>query len=157
MSRVELEPDVFERWARREFSARARRALQIYRKTPLVRDQPGYPFAQHPGDGSIRDASSSSITPIPGGVRIAVQSRGAPFLEDGNDQSGAFIKPRHAQTLAIPLKRRGRGKKKGRIMQGEDGNLYLAIPRVRTYKGRQQLERSVRAAFLGSGAAVGRT
>lgn len=157
MTRVILEPGAFDRFFLREFTLRARRALQIYRKTPLVRDQPGYPFAQRPEDSSIRAASASSVKPIPGGVRITVQSRGAPFLERGNDRGGAYIVPRDKRSLALPLKgtasgarrAKSRGGRAGRVVIGADGRPYLMQQRVRTYRGRRQLERSVALAFTG--------
>jgi hypothetical protein len=147
VTRADFKPGEFERFIQREFKKRARRALQIYRRTPLVRDQPGYPFAQRPGDGSIRDARASSIRSIPNGVRITVQSRGAPFLEEGNDAGGArkFIYPTGSRALALPLK--GRQKKGGMVVIGEDGQPYLMRRRVRTYRGRNQLRRSVAQAF----------
>jgi hypothetical protein len=142
-----IDPPDFERFLRREFNARARRALQIYRKQPLVLDQPGYPFRRRPEDGSIRSPRSSSIKNIPGGVRITVQSRGAPFIEEGNDGSGAYIYPRDRKALALPLK--GKARKGGRIVLGADGRPYLMQQRVRTYKGRNLLRRSVSEAFVG--------
>lgn len=150
--RSTIDPTSLEAWIRREFTARARRALTIYRRVPLRRDAAGYPFAQRPEDGSIRDASSSTIRSIPGGVRITVQSRGAPFLERGNDAGGAYINGR----LALPLKgnargarrARGRGGRAGRvIIDPNTGRAYLMVQRVRTYRGRRQLQRSVMAAF----------
>lgn len=151
--RSTIDPTSLEAWIRREFTARARRALTIYRRTPLVRDQPGYPFAQRPEDGSIRSSNASSIRSIPGGVRITVQSRGAPFLERGNDAGGAYINGR----LALPLKGNARGARKARARPGKKagrviidpntGRAYLMVQRVRTYRGRRQLERSVMQAF----------
>jgi hypothetical protein len=148
-------PD-FDKFLRREFNARARRALAIYRRTPLRLDAPGYPFRRRPEDGSIRSPRSSSIKPIPGGVRITVQSRGAPFIEDGNDGGGRYIRARNGSALALPLK--GKRKKGGRIVLGEDGRPYLMQQRVRTYRGRHLLERSVGYAFTGrSGLRGGRS
>lgn len=132
----------------REFETRGRRALAIYTKAPLRRDRPGYPFAQHPEDRSIRDRRSQSIRRIPGGIRIAVESRGAPFIERGNDASGRFIRA-GKQPLTLPLK----GGRRARAGRGKvtfiDGKPYLVVQRVRTYKGRRLLERSVRYAFMG--------
>lgn len=154
---VIFDPGEFDRFFLREFTLRARRALQIYRKVPLRRDAPGYPFAQRPEDSSIRRASASSVKPIPNGVRITVQSRGAPFLERGNDRGGAYIVPRDKKALALPLKgsapgarrAKSRGGRAGRVVIGPDGRPYLMQQRVRTYRGRRQLERSVAYAFTG--------
>lgn len=151
-ARTTIDPASLEAWIRREFTMRARRALAIYKRIPLVRDQPGYPFAQRPEDGSIRSAQAQSIRRIPGGVRIQVQSRGAPFFEGGNDARGSEITGR----LALPLKgnargvrrARGRGGKAGRvIIDPNTGRAYLMVQRVRTYRGRRALERSVMQAF----------
>lgn len=159
--------DGLERQLRPELTKRAQRALAIYRKAPLRLDAPDYPFARRPQDGSIRDPRSSSIRPIPGGVRIKVQSRGAPFIEEGNDAKGRYIKGGR-NGLALPLRTtarargrahagaRGKGKG-GRVVTGPDGKPYLMVQRVRTYRGRHLLERSVRMAFLGrSGLGPGR-
>lgn len=147
MTRASFKPGELDRFIQREFKMRARRALRIYRKIPLRRDAPNYPFAQRPEDGSIRDVSSSSIRSIPNGVRITVQSRGAPFLERGNDAGGRFIRAQPGSALALPLK--GKRKAGGRVVLGEDGRPYLMRQRVRTYRGRRQLERSVSLAFTG--------
>lgn len=152
-ARTTIDQRSLEAWIRREFTSRARRALAIYRRVPLVRDDPDYPFAQRPEDGSIRSARAHSIRRIPGGVRIQVQSRGAPFFEGGNDARGSEITGR----LALPLKgnargaRRARGNKRGKagrvIIDPNTGRAYLMVQRVRTYRGRHALERSVREAF----------
>lgn len=148
MARVHANLEGLERSLRPELTARARRALVLYRKQPLRLDEPGYPFARRPEDGSIRDPRSSSIRPIPGGVRIKVQSRGAPFIERGNAARGGYIEG-PAGGLALPLrgKRRARGKGHGRVYVDEGGRAYLMVQRVRTYRGRRLLERSVREAF----------
>lgn len=157
--RATITKSSLEAWIRREFTSRARRALSIYTRTPLVRDDPSYPFAQRPEDGKIRSAQAQSIRRIPGGVRITVQSRGAPFLEEGNDAGGSTINGGRGG-LALPLKgaagKRGArygkaarkaGGRKGSVYVGPDGRAYLMVQRVRTYRGRNQLENSVRAAF----------
>ncbi len=137
---IEISDAEIQGWAIREFGRRAQTALAIYRSQPLKRDAPGYPFKQRPEDGSIRNKRSSSVRPIPGGVRIAVESRGAPFIEAGNDRGGSYI---HGK-MAIPLKSGARPRGKITIV---DGKPMLVVQRVRTYKGRHLLERSVRAAF----------
>lgn len=144
--RATFRRDQLERHLHREFGKRAKRALAIYRKAPLRRDRAGYPFAQHPEDGSIRDRRNQSIKRIPGGVRIRVQSRGAPFIERGNDAGGRYIQGPKGQ--AIPLKGGRRRKAGGRVVI-VDGKPYLMVQRVRTYRGRHLLERSVRYAFTG--------
>ncbi len=152
MTRTTINQASLEAWIRREFTSRARRALRIYTRTPLVRDQAGYPFAQRPEDSSVRSAKAQSIRRIPGGVRIQVQSRGAPFLEAGNDSRGSSIEGR----LALPLKgnargarrARGRGGKSGRVfIDPNTGRAFLMVQRVSTYRGRRQLERAVIQAF----------
>lgn len=152
----EIPDDQLDRFLRAEFTKRARRALKIYRAKPLIRDAPGYPFAQRPEDGSIRSPRASSITPLPRGVRIAVQSRGAPFLEEGNDARGRYIEAPPKSVMALPLKasapgvRKAKRSKRGRsgsVVIGKDGKAYLLARRVRTYRGRHQLRRSVEEAF----------
>lgn len=153
MADVNLRIGSLDKFVDREFRARARRALQIYRRVPLERDSPGYPFAQRQGDGSIRSPRSSRIDSIPNGVRITVQSRGAPFLEEGNDAGGAYI----TGNLFIPLKKTGpkrfaRGGRAGKrrssvVLVG--GKPYLRTSRVKTYRGRRQLQRSAAIAFTG--------
>lgn len=149
MARVYLELDGIDRALRPEMRRRARRALQTYRRARLKRDAPGYPFAQRPEDGSIRDPANSSVRPIPGGIRIAVKSRGARFIERGNNAGGGTIQG----NLALPLRGAGkRGKRRfggGKVIIGEDGKPYLMVQRVRTYRGRRLLERSVRREFAG--------
>lgn len=146
MARAIINRRDFQAFIQREFTLRARQALAIYRRTPLERDEAGYPFRQRTADGSIRDRRNSSIRPIPGGVRVTVKTRGAPFLERGNDAGGEYI----TGNLALPLKtgrrRKGRG---GRVVVGVDGRPVLMVQRVRSYRGRRQLERSVRIAFTG--------
>lgn len=171
MARVHVNLEALDRALRPELNLRARRALALYRSARLRLDAPDYPFARRPGDGSIRDPGSSSIQPIPGGVRIKVQSRGAPFIERGNDAGGRYIEG-GANGLHLPLRStakgrgrahgdaRSRGKRQGRggrVVVGPDGRPYLMVQRVRTYRGRRLLERSVRMAFTGrSGMAGGR-
>jgi len=161
VARILVNIDGLDRQLRPELTKRAQRALAIYRKAPLRLDAPDYPFARRPQDGSIRDPRSSSIRPIPGGVRIKVQSRGAPFIEEGNDAKGRYIQGGR-KGLALPLRQtarargrahRGAGSNQkgggGRVVFGPDGKPYLMVQRVRTYRGRRLLERSVRMAFLG--------
>lgn len=174
MARVHANLDGLDRALRPEMTMRARRALSIYRRAPLRLDAPGYPFDRRPEDGSIRNPRSSSIRPIPGGVRIKVKSRGAPFIERGNAAGGRYIEGGR-KGLALPLRghaddlindnrharkdaRRGGAKGgRGRIVVGSDGRPYLMVQRVRTYRGRRLLERSVRQAFTGrSGMSGGR-
>jgi len=164
-ARVTINDTSLDAWIRRAFTSRARRALVIYTKTRLVRDEPGYPFAQRPEDGSVRSARAQSIRRIPGGVRITVQSRGAPFLEAGNDEGGSRSTIEGGRRgLALPLKgaagKRGAryqkaarksGGRKGSVYIAPDGRAYLMVQRVRTYSGRNQLENSVRSAFGISG------
>lgn len=145
VGRVTLDQRDVQAWVREVFTRRARQALAIYRRTPLELDEAGYPFRSRPEDGSIRDPKNSSIQNIPGGVRITVQSRGAPFFEGGNDRGGEFI----TGNLALPLKTSQR-KKSGRVVIGVDGRPVLMVQRVRTYRGRHALERSVRIAFTGN-------
>lgn len=153
MARVTIERSSYEAFIRREFMARARRAIALYRKAPLKRDAPGYPFAQRAEDGGIRRARSATIRPTARGVRITVQSRGAPFIEGGNDDAGAFIEG----NLNLPLRRRkgpgiggAKRSKGGRVIIGADGRPYLAVQRVRTYRGRQLLLQATARAFTGS-------
>lgn len=153
MAKLILELDGLGDKLRQEMMRRARRALALYRRAPLRSDAADYPFARRPEDGSIRDTSASSIKPIPGGVRIKVQSRGAPFIEAGNDAGGRYIYG-GKNGLHLPLRstRSARGpahRGKGRIVVGDDGRPYLMVQRVRTYRGRRLLERSVRYAFTG--------
>jgi hypothetical protein len=149
MARVYVDFDGIDRAIRPELRLRARRALQTYRRARLKRDAAGYPFAQRPEDGSIRDPANSSVRPIPGGIRIKVKSRGARFIERGNDEGGDTIQG----NLALPLRGGGkRGKRRfgaGKVIIGEDGRPYLMVQRVRTYRGRRLLERSVRREFTG--------
>lgn len=161
MARVVVDLSGLDRALRPEMTLRARRALAIYTKSPLRKDAPDYPFASHPEDGSIRDPGSQKIRPIPGGVRISVQSRGAPFIEAGNDAGGGFITGGR-NGLAIPLRATSRARGRahaggGRVVVGPDGRAYLMVQRVRTFRGRRLLERSVRLAFTGrSGLTLGR-
>lgn len=154
VARVNVNLEHLDRALRPEMTMRARHALEIYRRAPLRLDAPDYPFARRAEDGSIRDPRSSSIRPIPGGVRIKVQSRGAPFIEEGNDASGRYIRGGR-KGLALPLRtiRRARGRahagKGGRVVIGANGKPYLMVQRVRTYRGRRLLERSVSMAFTG--------
>lgn len=149
MTRATFRRDQLERHLHREFTRRGRRALSIYRKAPLRRDRPGYPFKQHPDDGSIRDRRNQSIKRLPNGVRIRVASRGAPFIEEGNDAGGRYI--RGANGLLLPLKggRRAKSPTRNGKVVFVDNKPFLAVQRVRTYRGRHLLERSVRYAFLG--------
>lgn len=152
MARVEVDFSRLGTDLRPQLTATARYALQIYRRAPLRLDRPDYPFAQHEGDGSIRDTRSSTITPLPNGIRIAVQSRGATFLERGNDGHGRFINAGPNGELRLPLrssKRPRRNGKRGKVYITDDGNVYLAVQRVRTFRGRHLLERSVSQAFTG--------
>lgn len=149
MARIYLNLESLDRRLRPELRLRARRALQSYRRARLKRDAAGYPFEQREEDGSIRDPGNSSVRPIPGGIRIKVTSRGAPFIEGGNNAGGSTIKG----NLALPLRGSGkRGKRrfdKGKVIIGEDGRPYLMVQRVKSYRGRRLLERSVRREFAG--------
>lgn len=161
MARVLVDMTGLDRALRGELTLRAQRALTIYRKSPLRLDAPNYPFARRPEDGSIRDPRSSSIRPIPGGIRIKVQSRGAPFIEEGNDQGGRYInagrKGLHLPLRGVANARGPAHRGNGRVVIGKDGKPYLMVQRVRTYRGRHLLERSVRYAFTGrSGLGTGR-
>lgn len=153
MARVHVSLEGLDRVLRAELTLRAQRALAIYRKAPLRLDAANYPFARRPEDGSIRDPRSSSITAIPGGVRIKVQSRGAPFIEEGNAAGGRYIRGgRHGLRLPLRSTAAARGpahRGAGRVVIGADGRPYLMVQRVRTYRGRHLLERSVRLAFTG--------
>lgn len=147
MARVVLNLEGLDRALRPEMTMRARQALVRYRRERLKRDAPGYPFEQRPEDGSIRDPGNSSVRPIRGGVRVKVQSRGAPFIERGNDAGGGAI----TGNLSIPLRgSAARGKRRfkdGKVIIGPDGRPYLMVQRVSTYRGRRLLERNVRRAF----------
>lgn len=154
MARVEIDLSRLGDDLRPQLTSRARYALQIYRRAPLRLDAPDYPFARHPGDGSIRDEKSATITSLPNGIRIAVQSRGAPFLEEGNASHGRFINAAPDGELRLPLRasRKARGRAhsgRGQVILGDDGRAYLAVQRVRTFRGRHLLERSVSTAFTG--------
>jgi hypothetical protein len=141
------------KWRRGEVMDRSLLTLRIYRKQRLERDEQSYPFRQREEDGSIRDRKSSRVVPTRDGSRITVQSRGAPFIEDGNGP-GSFISGGQ-NGLALPLKRkagrRGRAFQKaggkGRVFIGDDGRAYLRVERVRTYRGQRLLEISARQAF----------
>lgn len=145
--RVTLDQPALDRFLRRELTTRGRAALAAYREVgrrEAAYNQPDYPFARH-DQPSIFNASSGSVRPIPGGVRISVTAPAASMFEYGNETSGnEYIYPKNGNFLALPLRR---GRKRGRIQVGSDGRAYLAVERVRTYKGRFLLEKSVRAAF----------
>lgn len=145
MTRARIDRRQLEAHVRREMEIRARGALRSYRRQRLKRDAPGYPFAQRPEDGSIRDPRNQSITRIPRGVRIKVESRGAPFIERGNDQGGPFIDAPPGGLLSIPLKARRR--RSLRVFVDDGGKAYLHVNRVRSYRGRRLLEKAVRGAF----------
>lgn len=154
MSRVTLDLSHLGVALRPQLIARARYALQLYRRVPRRSDAPDYPFARRPEDGSVRDPGAARITPIPNGIRIAVQSRGAYFEEHGNDAGGRYIQAKAGGELRLPLRstRRARGpghSGRGKVIIGGDGRAYLAVQRVRTYRGKHLLERSVRYAFTG--------
>ena len=153
MARVEIDEAEVIRRTRRIGTARGRAALSLYRRAPLKRDASGYPFGQHEGERSIRSTRSHSIRPIPRGVRIEVKARGAPFIEEGNQDSGEFITAKDGGVLAVPAKSKRSKLRSGKgriVMIG--GRPYFMLQRVRTYKGTHLLERSVRQAFgLGMG------
>lgn len=158
MARVQLNLSGLDRALRPELTLRARRALELYRRAPLRLDAPSYPFARRPEDGSIRDAQSSSIRPIPGGVRIKVQSRGAPFIEEGNDSAGSYIQGGR-KGLALPLRgsahRKRLDQSSGKVIV-VDGRPYLMVQRVRTYRGRHLLQQAAARAFTGRPLGAGR-
>jgi hypothetical protein len=149
MARIYLDLDGFDRALRPEMRLRARRALQTYRRARLKRDAAGYPFAQREEDGSIRDPRNSSVRPIPGGIRIKVKSRGATFIEGGNDAGGDTIEGNLALPLRGGVKRGKRRFADGKVIIGEDGRPYLMVQRVRTFRGRRLLERAVHREFAG--------
>ena len=145
-----------DRFIHAEFTKRARQALILYRKYPRRTNAPGYPFEKRPErDGSTRNPANAKVIPIPGGVRITVTSRGAPFFEAGNrGASGRKQFISGDPELALPLKRgaaksmrKGKRGKRAKVIIGNDGRPYLMVQRVRTYKGERALEKSARAAF----------
>lgn len=146
MSRVRIDRSKLDEQIRRVLVPRARQALLLYRAEPLKRDDPAYPFFRNPGNRSIRDPRSATITPIPGGIRITITAKGAPFIEFGNDSDGDRDYIYGRPLLVIPLKRGRRRAGKGSIAS-INGRPTLVIERVRTYSGRHLLERSVRIAF----------
>lgn len=129
-----------ERIMREWLIANSEHALVDYRAQPLKKDDPNYPFADHPGDGDIRDPSASKVTPIHNGVRITVTARGAGFIETGNDPGGGFI---DGNPLKIPLKP---GRTLGRL-QIINGKAFFITERVHAYEGRHLLRDAVRRAF----------
>lgn len=132
MARDEIKYDVLEARVRAMVEDRARVALDIYTREPLAYDDPMYPFEPH-DQQSIRDAESQSVTSTPRGVRIAVESPGARFIETGNRPGGvgATIKPRTKPSLIIALR---------------GGGVY-ATSEVRAHGGTNRLLNAVRRAF----------
>lgn len=141
MARIVLSVGDIRAWARTQILQRSRVALQIYRKQPLERDRPNYPFARHPEDGSIRNASSSTIRPTRGGATITVQSRGAPYIEGGNGPGMITAQ------MAIPLRRRRKKRTRFITIDESTGKAWLRVERVRSYRGQRLLERSAQRAF----------
>lgn len=80
-------------------------------------------------------------------VEISVTSRGAVFEEYGDDDNGS--KEYIEGNLRLPL----RGGAASRGVRGRveiiDGKPYLAVQRVRTYRGRFLLRKAIAAAFTG--------
>lgn len=146
MSRVNIDRSKLDDQIRRALMPRARQALLIYRAQRLKRDDPAYPFYRNKSQRSIRDPASSSITPIPGGIRITIAAKGAPFIEFGNDDGGDREYIHGRPLLVIPLKR-GRKRSGAGSIAVVNGRPTLVIERVRTYSGRHLLQRSVRQAF----------
>lgn len=153
MTKIEIDQAKLDGIMYRMMLPRAHVALNLYRSARHKRDDSDYPFRRHPGQRSVRSLASAKIRPIPGGLRITIEAEGAYFLEKGNDAKGSIIQAPAGKKLYIPIKKRARrtGPKgldpKAFVFKGRDGRMYLATRRVRAYKGRHLLERSVAAAF----------
>lgn len=85
---------------------RAEIALEIYTLEHLKYDDPGYGYARDSAQRSIRAKASQSITVTERGIRIAVESVGARFIELGNAPGGVAgvrIRARKKPALVVPL------------------------------------------------------
>lgn len=151
MARLVLDASEIPRKLRPEIIRRSRQALVIYRRSKLIRDQAGYPFAQREEDKSIRDPNTSSVRPTRSGVQIRSTARGARFVEGGNDAGGDII----TGNLALPLQGRARAFRKAqkgrKVVIADDGKAYLLTNRVHTYRGKHLLENAVSRSFNARG------
>lgn len=143
MARFDVNQRELSRFLQGAMRRKAVEALSVYRREPLEKDRAGYPFDSHPGDRSIRDKRSASVRDILNGVQIIVASQGAPFIEGGNDGKGSTISSSKGDNLAIPVKKGVRG----RVVVGPGGRLFFLTKKVRSYKGRRLLERSIFKVF----------
>jgi len=137
--------DIMNRW----LLANAEAAVIDYREQPLELDAADYPFERHPGERSIRDPASSSITKILNGVRIKIEARGAYYIEFGNDASGDTIESKGDRGLHLPLSAAGEAKfpEAEYHIERYGGRVFLVKAFVNAYKGTNRLRNAVRRAF----------
>ncbi len=118
---------------------RANAGLIDYRAQPLKYDDPGYPFDRREEEDSIRDPGSSTITPIPLGIRVTITAPGAVYIEEGNEpRSGGDIVSPTGDKLYIP--------QKGKLTVS-GGRVYFVTESVKPYAGTGRLRRAMRKAF----------
>lgn len=144
MARVQINQRKLSSYVRGQATVRAQTALGLYRAYERQHQKANNPFAEGPGP------RRSGIEALPNGIRIFVESPGAEFFEFGNDDAGEFIEAKPGSRLWLQLKQQAvqRMIEKGaRVQYGRDGRPYLVLKRVRTYEGRNALQKSVRVAF----------